>query len=478
VRDLVSHINESICRRQLIPKAAHLLAAVSGGVDSMVLLEILRRLAPLYGWTITVAHLNHRLRGRSSDADERLVKNTARGLGLKLITGSAEVRQLAARKKISVEMAARELRHRFLARTARRCGANRLVLAHHADDQIELFFLRLFRGAGPQGLCGMQWTAHSPGDAALRLVRPLLDISKAELEQFARGEGVPFREDSSNRSTDILRNRIRHELLPLLERRFQPALRKVILRQIEILRDEAELHEKAASAWLAGRRKADFEKMPVALQRRALHRQVLGLGAMADFDLIEKLRLSETAVNVSRGLALVRSRNGDVRKQSRRSLAFVAGRKSVALRRVGTSGEFDGLVWHARPEPCTGRVPLKRAGTEWFDADRVGKRVILRHWRKGDRFHLIGMHKPVKLQDLFVNLKVPATERRKRVVATTAGGELWWVEGLRMAEPFKIRPETRQALKWQWRRARSTDVRKARAGGDPSKNSGIPGNRQ
>jgi tRNA(Ile)-lysidine synthase len=451
VRDLVSQAKESIRRLHLIPPGARVLVAASGGVDSMVLLEVLHRLARQHRWTLVVAHLNHQLRGRSSDADERLVRSTTKLLGWQCVTARVNVRRSAEQKDISIEMAARELRHRFLARAARECGARRIALAHHADDEVELFFLRFLRGAGAQGLGGMKWVAPSPADPALKLVRPLLSIPKSELKQFARSQGVAFREDASNWSTDILRNRIRHELLPLLIRRFQPSLTRVIARQMEILRDESEVHEKAASAWCAGKRKTVFDKLPAALQRRVLQLQALQLGAIVDFGLIEKLRQqSETPVVLSHRLALVRSKSGRVRKQPIGSLSFRSGQRRLHLTENPNRGEFNGILWRAKVTRCRGKVPPQRAGTEWFDADCVGEKVILRHWQRGDRFQPSGMPQTVKLQDLFTNLKVPAAERRQRVVATTAAGELWWVEGLRIAETFKIRPETRRVLRWKW----------------------------
>lgn len=461
--DLVAQVRESISRQGLIAPGARLLVAVSAGVDSMVLLEILHRLAPRHHWILVVGHLNHRLRARSSDADERLVRDTARHLGWRCVTARANVRQFAARKKISMEMAARELRHRFLARAAGRCGAKWIATAHHADDQVELFFLRLLRGAGTQGLGGMKWSTPSPATPEVQIVRPLLNIPKSELARYARSEGVAFREDATNRSTDILRNRIRHELLPLLARRFQPALAKVILRQMKMIRDEAEAQDEAASAWLKGKRRAAFETTPVALQRRVLYRQALQLGAAADFELIEKLRRqSETPVLISPRLALVRNRHGQLRRHQPREHPFVPARQRVKLKDGVNAGKFNGIVWQAKATRWRGRLPPRQAATEWFDAERIGQNVILRHWRSGDRFQPIGMSQPVKLQDLFTNLKVPAASRRQRVVATTATGELWWVEGLRIAERFKIRPQTRRALKWKWHRGiERTDAKAA-----------------
>jgi tRNA(Ile)-lysidine synthase len=198
VRRLLQHVEQSIRDRRLLGRGQAVLVAVSGGVDSMVLLHLLHGLAAKQGWQLTVAHFNHQLRGRQSDADERLVRLAAKRLGLRLVRGGADVRQHARTHKLSLEMAGRELRHKFLARTARRLRIPAVALAHQADDQVELFFLRLLRGAGGEGLQGMKGRSRSPADGEIELVRPLLDLTKADLQAHARREGIPFREDASN----------------------------------------------------------------------------------------------------------------------------------------------------------------------------------------------------------------------------------------------------------------------------------------
>ena len=154
MQQFIRRVEENIARQHLLKDGAKVLVAVSGGVDSMVLLHVLHELAPLHQWSLTVAHFNHQLRGRAAEADLRFVQRAAQKLGLPFESATANVQQFATAQKLSVEMAARKLRHEFLARTARAVGAKQIALAHHADDQTELFFLRLLRGAGSGGLGG------------------------------------------------------------------------------------------------------------------------------------------------------------------------------------------------------------------------------------------------------------------------------------------------------------------------------------
>ena len=283
---LLQRIEQNIQNRRLLQRGQAVLVAVSGGLDSMALLHALHQLSSRHRWRLTVAHFNHQLRGRSSDADEKLVRQTAAAMGLPFVAGRANVREFAKRTKLSVEMAARKLRHDFFARTAKERKIRVIALAHHADDQVELFFLRVLRGAGGEGLAGMKWRSPSPVDSKIMLVRPLLDATRAELRGFARENKIRFREDATNTSLDLPRNRVRNELLPLLQRRYQPALTKTVLRLMEIVGAESDLVGETARQWLVSHKfgRADllvgldarqrvptrliFETLPVAVQRR------------------------------------------------------------------------------------------------------------------------------------------------------------------------------------------------------------------
>jgi tRNA(Ile)-lysidine synthase len=503
VSDLLDHVDQSIQNRRLFLPGQRILVAVSGGVDSMVLLHLLHELASGHGWQLTAAHLNHQLRGRSSDADERLVRRTAKKLHVPLVTGRAAVAELARNRKLSLEMAARQLRHDFLARAAKRRNFPIVALAHHADDQLELFFLRLLRGSGGEGLAGMKWRTRSASDAGIQLVRPLLDQPKAVLVEYAAARRIRYREDASNAVLDFQRNRIRHELLPLLRRKYQPALDKTISRVMDIVGAEAEFAARAAEEWLAWmgspksegrspkaeergaalRRCCSFDQLPVAVQRRCVRGQLVGLGIVPDYELVEQLRsrakrpvevgraqsasgaevsragqepASGTATNVGGTpfpRCAVRDSSGRVHVEVGAPIEFNSGCAGIELEGKAGEVEFDGATirWRIASK---GVAALPKAGGrhECFDADKVGSFVQLRHWQPGDRFQPIGMACRVKLQDLFTNRKVPRDRRRQVIVAATADGEVFWVEGLRISERCKLTEETIRCLQWRWER--------------------------
>jgi len=438
---------------RLLDRKARLLVAVSGGIDSMVLLYVLQRLAATHGWQLTVAHLNHKLRGRSSDADERLVETVARESKLPVVVERADVRAMAQSGKQSLEMAARQVRHAFLAAVAKENGIGTIVTAHHADDQVELFFLRLLRGAGADGLSGMEALSTSPVDPSVKIARPLLGVTRAEIEEYARAERVRWRKDASNDSVDHVRNRVRHKLLPLIERQFQPAVREVVLRTIELLEPEADFSAAAALQWLR-EPNPPFDKLHVAIQRRVLQIQLIRQGISPDFDLIEWMRAhAGKPCTIESGKEAHRTIDGRVVVSAHAWPRFPDDAVELALARKQGRVVFDTVEIHWRIRTVRNAPPVKqRRGVESFDADAIGDCVVLRHWRRGDRLQPIGMAAAVKIQDLFTNAKVPRVERHQRLLATSAGGDVFWVEGLRISERHKLRPQTRRVLEWRWRR--------------------------
>jgi tRNA(Ile)-lysidine synthase len=382
-------------------------------------------------------------------------------------------------------MAARKLRHEFFARTAKERKIRVIALAHHADDQVELFFLRILRGAGGEGLAGMKWRSPSPVDSKIMLVRPLLDAAKAELRGFARENKIHFREDATNAFLDMPRNRVRHELLPLLRRCYQPALIKTVSRLMEIVGAEAEFVGETARQWLGSSRGNeaqtkraqgktedqlepphvgcyDFAGLPVAVQRRVLQLQLSEAGVPADFELIESLRQSaDVPVSLSTELSVLRDATGAINLRLAQRSDFNA--REMVIRLAGRAGdvEFDGrkFLWALKKYngsrgSAFARLRRDRRSphqTEFFDADKVGGKITLRHWRPGDRFQPIGLKSAAKLQDLFTNAKIPRARRRGLTVALAENGEIFWVEGLRISENFKLTLRTKRWLDWRWR---------------------------
>ncbi len=268
------------------------LVGVSGGRDSVALLHLL--LDAGYQ-NLRVCHLNHRLRGRESAADARFVEELSAALNLECEIGETEVRKLAKEAGRSIETAARVARYQFFAEVARHRRCSTIFLGHHADDVVETFLINLFRGTGRTGLAGMRETAcHVISGVELTVVRPLLATWRREIDQFVKKRRLKFRDDSTNRETEALRNRLRLRALPYLERLLGRNIRTSLWRTATILGGEEALVDQATPASLrhgATLPVKDLRTLDVALQRRVIHdwlrrEDVLEVG----FDVIERVR--------------------------------------------------------------------------------------------------------------------------------------------------------------------------------------------
>ena len=451
MQTLAEKVGDIIRAQNLFPATGRIIVAVSGGIDSMALLHLLATPALGLRDRLFVAHFNHQLRGPESDADAAIVGQAAERLGLRFETGSGNARQLAAETGDGIEAAARQLRHDFFARLARRLSAV-VALAHHADDQIETFFLRLLRGAGNRGLAGMQPSAPSPVDSGVTLVRPLLGIRRDEIVAYGEEQGIAHREDASNADTRFLRNRVRHELLPRLTERFGESVSRQIARAMQVAGDEADCIDDLAAEWPG---KPPFENLPIAVQRQVVQRQLFTLGAEPSFDLVESLRLEAgRVIEVAPGRRLQRNADGQVQVAAPAAEPeFSLARREVSIAGQAGEAEFDGLKirWERLPGGLAKWRELGQAERrEVFDAEALGQAIALRHWRSGDRFQSIGQAGTTKLQDLFVNQKIPKVKRRQLVVAEAADGRLFWMQHFRIAEPFKVTESTTGLLLFSW----------------------------
>jgi tRNA(Ile)-lysidine synthase len=272
------------------PPDAPYLVGVSGGRDSVALLHVLR--AAGYE-NLTICHLNHRLRGRSSATDARFVQKLAKDLPVAI--RSVAVAALAKKKKLSLEAAGREARYTFFAKVAKRTGTHTIFLAHHADDLVETFLINLFRGSGPAGLASLREKSSRVIEGRnLILVRPLLNVWRTEIDQYIKKHRLPFREDASNHDDIALRNRVRRRIIPYLEKTAGRNIRENIWRTAMITAEEEMFFETLLPETLSEMSELAVEplkKMSVALQRRMLHRWLrAGEVRNVGFDLIERVR--------------------------------------------------------------------------------------------------------------------------------------------------------------------------------------------
>jgi tRNA(Ile)-lysidine synthase len=272
------------------PPDGRYLIGVSGGRDSVALLHWLISL----GYKrLIICHLNHQLRGRSSDADARFVQELAPKYQVDLERGAANVHALAKKKKMSIETAAREARYSFFAKAAKRHRCHTMFLAHHADDLVETFLLNLIRGAGPTGLAGMREVSSRHFDGVdLTIVRPLLSVWRTDIDKYVRGYHLKFREDATNKNLAATRNRIRNCIIPYLEKILGRNIRQNIWRTAMIAAEEEKwIDNEAPDFTNAHLSVPGLRALPVALQRRAIMKWLRTQNiSEVGFDVIERVR--------------------------------------------------------------------------------------------------------------------------------------------------------------------------------------------
>ena len=272
------------------PRHNRYLVGVSGGRDSVALLHWLINLG--YN-NLIVCHLNHQLRGGESDADAQFVEKVAAKYQIGFEIGSVNVRALARKRKMSIETAAREARYAFFAQTARRRDCRIIFVAHHADDLVETFLINLFRGAGSAGLAAMREVSmRQIRGVDLTIARPFLTVWRKEIDDYAQEHRLTFREDATNKNLTPLRNRIRHGIIPYLEKMLDRNIRQNIWRTAMIAADEENwIESKLRDATNADLSVVKLRALPVALQRRALLKWLRSQNiADVGFDAIERVR--------------------------------------------------------------------------------------------------------------------------------------------------------------------------------------------
>lgn len=452
--------------RAIAPPGARVLVALSGGGDSVALLRLMKTLHGAGDVVLAgAAHLNHRLRGEESDTDEAFCRALAERMSVPFVNDSVDVAALARRDSRSIEDAARRARYAFLERAADALGADVVATGHTRDDQAETFLLRMLRGAGTRGLGGIR-------PRTGRIVRPLLDVSREQLRAYLAAEGQTFREDASNADVRIARNRVRHELLPLLERRFSGAIVKVLAREAALAgRDEDFLQRQAidlarsvvlsendrevriAAAPLAGAHPALASRVAQAALERLSGRRAIGFDHVAR--LLELARRSTDAAVALPGQEAVRvgaevilhAAGGHDR----------AGVNSFAFS-LSIPGEVQSGAWAiaalALDSASNGVWPswAGRGNEVGIAAGIPELPLIVRNRRPGDRFRPLGAPGKRKLQDFLVDRKVPRADREALPLVVDALGRIVWVPGQAVAEEFKVSASSKSVILLRVRR--------------------------
>ena len=415
---MIPTVQQTVATRFPQLRGKRVLVAASGGADSTALALALKGL----GCKIALAHVHHGIRGKAADADARFVAALAKNLGAPFFFGRFDVRAEAKKTGESLEMAARRVRREFLAATARREKIRHVAAGHTADDQAETVLLRIARGTSITGLAGIPYVTKQGGVA---FVRPLRDATRAQILEFLKARNQPWREDRSNATDFALRNRVRHEILPLLEKRLNPRVREALLRLADIAAAEDEVMAALA------KKTRPTAKTPLALRRRRALAQLRAAGVPPEkqvFRAVENPRKVFTFyVKPAERFYVLRKNPGKV------------------LRSVEKPADAIPL------EIRQGRGFSRRADEVCLSAAAVGDRdLIFRSWRAGDRMKPLGMAGSKKLSDIFTDLKVPRAERNARIVVE-CGGEIAALAGWRVSRDFAVEGPRAKSLRIRFR---------------------------
>lgn len=444
---LKDRFEEFLGRHGLVTRGRGMLVAVSGGVDSMVLLDLFRRIAPSWDLSLSIVHVNHGLRGTESDGDEEFVRTVAASASFPFFSTRLDIPRYQEMHGVSKQEAGRSLRYEFFENTRRETGSASVATAHHADDNAETVLMNALRGAGVRGLSGI------PLRREPAVIRPLLFAFRSEIEAHARAHGIRYREDSSNASRAYTRNHLRLDVLPALSSELNTDASRSLNRLSATMRSLASLialeTERIGPSVI--RRSADG----IAVVVEALREQPGFLQEELMLSVLRMLDIEPNQQKVDAMIALCDQPSGRSLDLSGRHALLRDRDTLVTFRRdvegfhrdieVGPEYDFPGFRFSVRPLPSVPRRFDHPAGTEFADADRLGDRLVIRSWAEGDWFIPLGMDHRKKLSDFFVNARVSRAEKRS-VPILESDGTIVWVCGLRLDNRFRISASTRRAV--------------------------------
>ncbi len=457
----------TVLKNTLVQKGDSILVAVSGGMDSVCLLFVLDCLKEEFSWELAIAHFNHKTRGEDSEEDARFVQGLGLELNLQTFVQAMDVQAAQAQMKTSFQDAARSYRYRFLEETRMRLGFQSIAVGHNADDQAETILMNFLRGSGNKGLGGMPYKRGN-------LIRPLLDRNRKEISDFVNQKGLQFREDKSNRDAKYLRNKVRNELIPLLEHDYNPRLRNRLLATGSIFRDEEDYwsHTIEPIQSRIVKQEAEFHSLNLrdfkanhpALQKKVLRSIISGLRGG-----LKKVRAEhiETVLKLIREgqtgkyLTLPSGLQIRVKDTETAILGFgldlkdcessiqLANFQRVYLKIPGITC-FGAKLIEFRSEVLGNKEGIynkAQSNQAFLDYSKTGCDLYLRYFKPGDRFVPLGMSGIKKLKCFFIDEKVTQNERNEVPILTTKSDHIIWVYGKRISQDYRVTPETQRVLR-------------------------------
>jgi tRNA(Ile)-lysidine synthase len=465
--NLAENLNRSLRRDGSLAPGERIAVAVSGGADSVALLHLLLEIREDAGIILSVAHFNHKLRGRASDADEKFVRTLAAEHGLEFFVAHEEIAARAKRERGNLEEVARKARYAFFEKLVREERVAKIAVAHTADDQAETVMAHILRGTGLAGLGGI----HPQAGAVFR---PLLSVRREDLRKYLRANRRRWREDSTNLDTKRTRARIRQKLMPLLAKNFQPMVVEHLCRLAELAREDEAYLEAQVSEWRKSLARESQHEVRVALDellagpkalRTRLLRQIVQSikprgGQLSAIHVAAVLELaaqkdSGKALHLPGGVEVRRDRDsmrfratelasaGQAQQKSQRrqyshEIDLRSGSAQLPLVQLSCRLSFRVIDW-----PVEGRETSETGAV--LDRDRLRLPLVVRNWRPGDAMRPVGHQNRHKLARLLNEKSVSRWEKESWPVLTS-GGELAWVRDLPVSAELAAGAKTRRAV--------------------------------
>lgn len=455
---MIEKVYQTIKKYRLLEKGDRVIIAHSGGPDSTALLAILAGIAPEWDLTLMVAHFNHGLRGRESDADEKYSHDLAQKLGL--LFCSERMNKKSDKKGLSPEDFYRRQRYDFLEKLSRDYKAQKIALGHHLQDQAETVLLNLLRGSGLEGLKGFLPKRNE------KIIRPLMEISRQEIIDFLKKTGISYCEDKTNQDSRYLRNKIRTELIPYLKENYNPGIEENLAQMAAILRNEDDFIKRHLAKVMHSPaiQKSDHH---ISVKVNVVKKLLPAIRLRLFKTLLEDL----TPLHHGISFAHVMSLDGLVDKKA-------SGKKVVLPSKIEARREYDHLILerkkhslrevkykyilpvpgtvHIRERKITIKaamvkkrsVDLKSRNKIYLDMDKIHLPVIVRNRREGDRFQPLGMSGHQKIKKYFIDHKIPPSERNKIMLFVDRLSVIG-IENMHIGDRVKVTPETKNVLKME-----------------------------
>ena len=427
---MIKTIQQYIINKKLFSKENNLLLAISGGADSVCLFFALKEL----GYNVELAHCNFKLRGKESDEDEYFVRELANKYGVKYHVNSFETQKYASEQKISIQMAARDLRYKWFDELLAVNNLDFVITAHHKDDNVETFFINLIRGTGVNGLCGIKAKNK-------KIIRPLLEISRQEIESYLTKNKIKYRNDSSNSEVKYLRNKIRHQLMPLLKE-MNPNIEQIITNEIFVLDGVSKV----------------FQEQMTAIKERLLV-QKEGIYKLNISELIELQHLEVILFEILKPFGfsevdqIIKAINSQSGKQFfSDTYQLIIDREQIIISALENHQE-DIEIREIEIE-IKNPLSMKFAGSHDFslnknpnvaklDFDKLSFPLKLRKWQNGDKFRPLGMRNFKKVSDFFIDEKYSILAKQKQWLLCSED-DIVWIVGNRIDDRYKIETHTKK----------------------------------